>query len=120
MLSYFLLLFAIAIIVYFKDVSPIGSAVGFSVIGYVAVDVLIPQVGDSFIKIGLFGKDMSKPGRPVIPETIGSVSATVYLFIMFFSIPFMFYKYLVITSGGGRRSGFSRIDGGKSYSHIVS
>ncbi|CAG98095.1 UDP-N-acetylglucosamine--dolichyl-phosphate N-acetylglucosaminephosphotransferase [Kluyveromyces lactis] len=103
MLSYFLLLFAIAIIVYFKDVSPIGSAVGFSVIGYVAVDVLIPQVGDSFIKIGLFGKDMSKPGRPVIPETIGSVSATVYLFIMFFSIPFMFYKYLVITSGGGNR-----------------
>ncbi|CDO95643.1 unnamed protein product [Kluyveromyces dobzhanskii CBS 2104] len=103
MLSQLLVLFAVAIIVYFKDVSPIGSAVGFSAIGYVVVDALIPRVSESFIKIGLFGKDMSKPGRPVIPETIGSISATVYLFIMFFSIPFMFYKYLVVTSGGGFR-----------------
>lgn len=103
MLPYLLLVIALSIIVYFKDISPIGSAIGFSIIGYVTVDALIPRVSDSFIKIGLFGKDLSKPGRPVIPESIGSVSATVYLFIMFFSIPFMFYKYLVTTSGGGYR-----------------
>lgn len=47
---------------------------------------------------------MSKPGRPVIPESIGAISATVYLFVMFFYIPFLFYKYLVvITPGGGHR-----------------
>lgn len=103
MLSYILTFLSVALIVYFKDISPIGSAIGFSIIGYVVVDLLIPRVSSSFIKIGLYGKDMSKPGRPVIPETIGSVSATVYLFIMFFSIPFMFYKYLVVTSGGGYR-----------------
>ena len=101
--SYILTFLSVALIVYFKDISPIGSAIGFSIIGYVVVDLLIPRVSSSFIKIGLYGKDMSKPGRPVIPETIGSVSATVYLFIMFFSIPFMFYKYLVVTSGGGYR-----------------
>lgn len=103
MISYLLTLAGVAMVLYFKDLSPIGSAIGFSFIGYVVVDLLIPRVGNSFIKIGLFGKDLSKPGRPVIPETIGSVSATVYLFIMFFSIPFMFYKYLVTTSGGGYR-----------------
>lgn len=84
--------------------SPILSAVAFAIVGFVCTNALIPRVGDSFIKIGLFGKDMSKPGKPVIPETIGSVAAVVYLFVMMFFIPFIFYRYMVIgTSGGGHR-----------------
>lgn len=97
-------LIAILLVYSSKQHSAVLSAIGFSLVGYVATDWLIPRVGNSFIKIGLFGKDLSKPGRPVIPESIGAVSATVYLLLMLFCIPFMFYKYMVTTtSGGGTR-----------------
>lgn len=80
------------------------AAIGFAVVGYIVTDWLIPRVSQSFIKIGLYGKDQSKPGKPVIPESIGAVSAMVYLLVMFFCIPFMFYKYMVTaTPGGGIR-----------------
>ena len=87
-----------------KQHSAVLYSSGFALLGYGATNWLIPRVGNSFIKIGLFGKDMSKPGRPVIPESVGAVSATVYLLIMLLCIPFMFYKYMVTTtSGGGHR-----------------
>ncbi|CAR30262.1 GlcNAc-1-P transferase [Lachancea thermotolerans] len=99
-----LLVVAIAAIYVSRYYSPLLAALGFAIIGFLASDALIPRVSQSFIKIGCFGKDLSKPGRPVIPESIGAISATVYLFIMFFYIPFLFYKYLVvITPGGGHR-----------------
>lgn len=75
--------------------------------GYLATDWLIPRVGQSFVKIGLYGKDQSKPGKPVIPECIGAVSATVYLLVMFLCVPFMFYKYMVTTTPGGGVRGVS-------------
>lgn len=55
--------------------SALVAAMGFGIAGYFATDLLIPRVGKSFIKIGLFGKDLSKPGRPVLPETIGAIPA---------------------------------------------
>ncbi|SCU96853.1 LAMI_0F07976g1_1 [Lachancea mirantina] len=95
---------ALTLIYTSKHYSPLLAAVGLSIVGYVVCDFLIPRVGPHFIKIGRFGKDLSKPGRPIIPETVGAVPATVYIFIMFFNIPFLFYKYLVVmTSGGGHR-----------------
>ncbi|CAB4256682.1 similar to Saccharomyces cerevisiae YBR243C ALG7 UDP-N-acetyl-glucosamine-1-P transferase [Maudiozyma barnettii] len=104
MLRKLLFLLASALIFYSRHSSVVVAAVGFSIIGYIVTDYLIPRVGPSFIKIGLFGKDLSKVGKPVLPECIGAVSATVYLFIMFFYIPFIFYRYLVtVTSGGGQR-----------------
>lgn len=81
--------------------SALIAAIGFAIVGYVVTDWLIPRVGPSFVKIGLFGKDQSKPGKPVIPESVGAVCATVYLLVMFFCIPFMFYKYMVTTTQGG-------------------
>lgn len=99
-----LLLSAVVLIYYSKQSSAVVAAIGFSIIGYLVTDWLIPRVGPSFIKIGLFGKDLSKPNKPVLPETIGAVSAAVYLLIMFFYIPFIFYRFLVVnTSGGGKR-----------------
>ncbi|CEP22143.1 unnamed protein product [Cyberlindnera jadinii] len=80
------------------------TASGFALIGYVVTDSLIPKLAPFFTAKGLFGKDMSKVGKPVIPETIGAITATSYLFLMFFFIPFAFYKYLVVaTVGGGER-----------------
>lgn len=82
----------------------IQAAIGFAIFGYVSTNYLIPRLAPSFVKIGLSGKDLSKPNKPVIPETIGAVAATSYLFVMFFFIPFLFYKYLVTsTTGGGNR-----------------
>lgn len=98
-----LLALAAALVYCSRSTSVVVAAAGFALVGYVATDYLIPRVGPSFIKIGLFGKDLSKPGRPVLPECIGAVSATVYLFTMFFCIPCIFYPYLVSTSGGGQR-----------------
>lgn len=103
MIECILFMFSLGIIYSSKFSSALISAIGFSIIGFIAVDWLIPSVSQSFVKAGLFGKDLSKPGKPIIPETIGIITSTVYLFVMFFYIPFMFYKYLVITSGGGHR-----------------
>ncbi|CCK72911.1 UDP-N-acetylglucosamine--dolichyl-phosphate N-acetylglucosaminephosphotransferase KNAG_0M00580 [Huiozyma naganishii CBS 8797] len=96
---------AIALIHCSRDHSVVVSALGFSVIGFAVTDALISRCGPSFIKIGLFGKDMSKIGKPVLPEAIGAVSAMVYIMIMFFYIPFIFYRYMVLdTVGGGDRN----------------
>ncbi|SCW00523.1 LAFE_0C06062g1_1 [Lachancea fermentati] len=104
MLKLLVLLAAFTLIHASRHYSPIIAALGFSLIGFTVTDWMIPRVSSAFVKIGCFGKDLSKPGKPVIPETIGAISATVYLFIMFFYIPFLFYKYLVVlTSGGGQR-----------------
>lgn len=98
------------------------SSVGFAFLGFLATNYLIPRVSNSFIKIGLFGKDLSKVGKPVLPESVGVVAALVYLFIMFFYIPFIFYRYLVIdTVGGGIRNVILKLDdnsgGGSSFPH---
>lgn len=99
-----LLLLALVLIYCSNKNSAIITAIGFSILGYFVTNFLIPKVGPSFIKIGLFGKDLSKPGKPVLPETIGAVSAIVYLFVVLSYIPFIFYKYMVVTtSGGGER-----------------
>lgn len=104
MFSLILLIAATVLLYYSRTESAIYAAIGFSLYGYIATDKLIPRVGPSFIKIGLFGKDMSKPGKPVLPETIGAVAALVYIMIMFFCIPFIFFRYMVIeTQGGGQR-----------------
>ncbi|QLG71126.1 hypothetical protein HG535_0B01640 [Zygotorulaspora mrakii] len=84
-----------------KQHSAVLSSIAFSLVGYVVTDLLIPRVGNSFIKIGLYGKDLSKVGRPVIPECIGAICAAVYILLMMFCIPFMFYKYMVTTTSGG-------------------
>ncbi|CCE65889.1 hypothetical protein TPHA_0N01080 [Tetrapisispora phaffii CBS 4417] len=103
MATYFLLLGALGLLYCSKLYSSILASVGFSVIGYVVTDFLIPRVSPSFVKIGLFGKDLNKPTQPVIPETIGAVASTVYIFIMMFCIPFIFFKEMVTTVGGGHR-----------------
>ncbi|KAK6454485.1 tunicamycin resistance protein [Scheffersomyces xylosifermentans] len=76
--------------------NPLQASVAFGGIGYVVTVSLIPKLTESFIKIGLKGKDLSKP-PPVleIAESMGIVSAITYLSCMFGLIPFVFFKYLV-------------------------
>ncbi|CDK24305.1 unnamed protein product [Kuraishia capsulata CBS 1993] len=83
---------------------PLQSAVGFSILGYIVSNYLIPRAAPVFIRKGLSGKDLSKVGNPVLAEAIGVIPAITYLFLMFLFIPFLFFKFLITeTSGGGSR-----------------
>ncbi|GES57366.1 UDP-N-acetylglucosamine-dolichyl-phosphate N-acetylglucosaminephosphate transferase [Aspergillus terreus] len=86
------------------DGAPLVASIAFSGIVFAATYSLIRWLGPVFIKAGLKGRDMAKPRRPEIPETMGAVCATVYLLALIFFIPFAFYKDIVAaTSGGGNR-----------------
>ncbi|KAH3669497.1 hypothetical protein OGAPHI_001618 [Ogataea philodendri] len=78
---------------------PVQAAVGFALIGYQITTAVIPRVGNAFIKRGLGGRDLSKPGKPLIPETIGVIPAITYLFLMILFIPFLFIFGSTQTSG---------------------
>lgn len=102
-------------LILYPEGHPILASVGFGLVGFVVAYHLIMALGGSFIKVGLKGKDLSKPEKPVLPESMGAVSSIVYLFCMLFFIPFMFYKYLVTTtSGSGNRDeGFEQVNFGR-------
>lgn len=76
--------------------NPLQTLIAFAGLGYLITVMLIPRLSSSFIRIGLKGKDLSKP-PPVaeIAESMGVVTAVTYLFLMFWLIPFVFFKYLV-------------------------
>ncbi|KAL4897912.1 glycosyl transferase family 4-domain-containing protein [Aspergillus ambiguus] len=86
------------------DGAPLVASIAFSGLVFVATYSLIRWLGPVFIKAGLKGRDMAKPRKPEIPETMGAVCAIVYLLALIFFIPFAFYKDIVAaTSGGGNR-----------------
>ncbi|ODV64521.1 UDP-N-acetylglucosamine--dolichyl-phosphate N-acetylglucosaminephosphotransferase ASCRUDRAFT_25371, partial [Ascoidea rubescens DSM 1968] len=84
--------------------SPISISIGFGIMSFLITDFLIPKLKQNFTKIGLCGKDLSKKDKPILPESIGIITASTYLIIMFLFIPFLFSRFLVTsTSGGGNR-----------------
>lgn len=78
----------------FASKSPLKTSIAFSILSFVAVMVLIPMCGAAFVAKGLSGKDLNKPGRPTIPESMGAISAVIYLLVMLLFIPFAFYEHL--------------------------
>lgn len=91
-------------LVFNPEGKPLISCFGFALIGGLLTFHLIPKLGPLFIGIGLKGKDLLKKEKNVLPETMGAVVGSVYLFCMFFFIPLIFYQYLVTnTSGAGNR-----------------
>lgn len=50
-----------------------------AVTGYATVAYVSPRVAQLFIKRGLCGRDLSKAGRPTLPETMGIIPAIAYL-----------------------------------------
>ncbi|PYI17689.1 UDP-N-acetylglucosamine-dolichyl-phosphate N-acetylglucosaminephosphate transferase [Aspergillus japonicus CBS 114.51] len=84
--------------------APLIASIAFSGIAFAVAFSMIRWLGPTFLKAGLKGKDMAKPKRPEIPETMGAVCSIVYLLALIFFIPFAFYKDIVAaTSGGGNR-----------------
>ncbi|KAJ5911983.1 UDP-N-acetyl-glucosamine-1-P transferase Alg7 [Penicillium subrubescens] len=86
------------------DGAPVIASIALSFIAFAVAYSMIRWLGPVFIKAGLRGKDMAKPRKPEIPETMGAVCAVVYLLSLIIFIPFAFYKDIVAaTSGGGNR-----------------
>ncbi|GFG04094.1 UDP-N-acetylglucosamine--dolichyl-phosphate N-acetylglucosaminephosphotransferase [Aspergillus udagawae] len=93
------------------DGAPLIASIAFSSVAFALTFSLIRWLGPVFVRAGLKGKDMAKPRRPEIPETMGAVCAVVYLLALIFFIPFAFYKDIVAaTSGGGNRDVVLEID----------
>ncbi|KAF2091604.1 UDP-GlcNAc-1-phosphate transferase [Saccharata proteae CBS 121410] len=83
---------------------PLVASLAFSGIAFASCYALIRWLGDTFMKAGFTGKDLSKLKNVQIPETMGAVCAVVYLLAIIVFIPFPFYKDIVAaTSGGGNR-----------------
>lgn len=86
------------------DGEPLIASLAFSGIAFAASYSMIVWLGPTFMRAGLKGRDMAKVQRREIPETMGAVSAVVYLLVIIVFIPFPFYKDIVAaTSGGGNR-----------------
>ncbi|KAF2395701.1 UDP-GlcNAc-1-phosphate transferase [Trichodelitschia bisporula] len=86
------------------DGNPVVASLAFSGIAFSATYAMIRWLGNTFMKAGLKGTDMSKLRKVEIPETMGAVCAVVYLLCIIMFIPFPFYKDIVAaTSGGGNK-----------------
>ncbi|KAK7056696.1 tunicamycin resistance protein [Paramarasmius palmivorus] len=66
------------------------TAIGFSIIAFVATIYLIPALGPTFIKARLSGRDLLKVYSDPIPESQGLVCASIYILTLILFIPFAF------------------------------
>ena len=85
---------------------PLIASLALSGMAFAAAYAMIRWLGPAFMRVGLKGRDMSKPNSSsyFIPECMGAVCAVVYLFAMMVFILIPFYKDIVVaTSGGGNR-----------------
>uniref|UniRef100_A0A060TDU9 UDP-N-acetylglucosamine--dolichyl-phosphate N-acetylglucosaminephosphotransferase n=1 Tax=Blastobotrys adeninivorans TaxID=409370 RepID=A0A060TDU9_BLAAD len=100
--------------------TPLMTCLGFSLVAFAVTSFMIPRVGPLFIKTGLKGRDLAKKQpQPEIPETMGAVTGTVYMFCMLFFIPYIFYQYLVTTtSGSGNRDAGIEVNYGRQLHHF--
>ncbi|KAI9800818.1 MAG: hypothetical protein M1825_003601 [Sarcosagium campestre] len=86
------------------DGEPLIASLAFSGIAFSFSYCLIRWLGDTFMRAGLKGKDLTSVRKNEIPEAMGAVCAIVYLLVIIIFIPFPFYKDIVAaTSGGGNR-----------------
>ncbi|GJJ13324.1 hypothetical protein Clacol_007576 [Clathrus columnatus] len=78
------------------------ASFGFAILAFVAAIVIIPAVGDDFIKVGLKGRDLLKlRGGDILsscdcrPESMGLICASVYILLLIHFIPFAFSSFLL-------------------------
>jgi len=63
-----------------------------------ATDWLIPQSKELFISANLFGRDMHRRGRPVVPEAMGVVVGACYGIAQSCFLPFVFNSRSLVSS----------------------
>lgn len=82
-----LLLYALAIPL-ILTMNPLLSVVGISILSYFGSVYMIPRASESFISIGLFGRDRLKVSDQKIPESLGTVVGIIYIFAVTILTPF--------------------------------
>ncbi|KAJ2250474.1 tunicamycin resistance protein [Coemansia sp. RSA 455] len=72
---------------------PLAVCTCVSILAGLATWCLVPAAVNTFKRVGLSGKDMSKPTHPVLAESMGVVAATIYLIATFLFIPVQFRSW---------------------------
>ncbi|KAK3107213.1 hypothetical protein FSP39_009619 [Pinctada imbricata] len=67
---------------------------GMSLIGFIVCFNILPKFKEMFIRVNLFGIDMSKQTKYKVPEAQGVICGAVFLVIMFLFLPVPFYRHL--------------------------
>ncbi|KAJ2345397.1 tunicamycin resistance protein [Coemansia sp. RSA 2618] len=83
----------LALLWQFRD-EPLAVCTCISMLAGLATWCLIPATVTTFKRVGLSGRDMSKPTHPELAESMGMVAATVYLVATFLFIPAQFRSWL--------------------------
>ena len=76
----------------------IGANFFLSLLGAILTHHLIKEMSHLFLKADLSGRDLSKKGKPRIPEAIGVIASAVYLIVMFLFIPVPFLSQYLSSS----------------------
>ncbi|KAJ1992626.1 tunicamycin resistance protein [Dimargaris cristalligena] len=82
-----------AVVLSHTIVDPLVVIGYFSVVAGFVAWRLIPLLSDIFFEARLAGNDVNKAHRPLIPESLGIVVATIYLMALFLFIPFPFKQW---------------------------
>ncbi|KAJ2233120.1 tunicamycin resistance protein, partial [Coemansia sp. RSA 475] len=72
---------------------PLAVCSCISILAGLATWCIIPATTHTFKRVGLAGRDMSKPLRPELAESMGMVAAAIYLVATFLFIPVQFHSY---------------------------
>jgi UDP-N-acetylglucosamine--dolichyl-phosphate N-acetylglucosaminephosphotransferase len=95
--------------------------IGLSICGFLLTLSLIPMCSGAFLGKNIAGKDLSKPSKPLIPESMGAISAIVFLLIMIIFIPFAFFQHIKAGwQASGRGAGlddFDHVSVGDTFPH---
>ncbi|CEI91680.1 hypothetical protein RMCBS344292_05963 [Rhizopus microsporus] len=73
-----------------KGHAPLAASVVMSTAACLITYTTLPKLKETFIKAHLFGRDILKTGKPIIPETMGLPTAIIYLITLYLFMPFPF------------------------------
>ncbi|PVU90849.1 hypothetical protein BB561_004705 [Smittium simulii] len=91
-LIYKICFFPIVMLLWRFNYEPIILCIVLSIIAGLATLIYIPKVESNFKRVGLYGMDLNKMNRPILPEGMGVVAATFYIIATILFIPFIFNK----------------------------
>ncbi|KAL0057140.1 tunicamycin resistance protein [Marasmius tenuissimus] len=74
----------------FPPLPGLYTSFGFSLFAFASVVYLVPKAGPSFVKAGLWGRDLLKVYGDPVPESQGLICASVYILTLILFIPFAF------------------------------
>jgi len=97
---FILILFGISILTILRE--PIYICILASILAGLATHKLIPSFEPQLIKAHLYGKDLHKKDKRIIPEATGIISGMSYVVCLCLLIPFPFLKWFLENENGSK------------------